>query len=345
MNRRQILIVLMCAVVSSAGFAAPKKKAAATIKLGTVAPKDSSFHKILQGMGAKWAAAPDGGVALKIYPGGVLGGEADMVKKMRIGQLDAALLTVTGLSQIDDSVEALQSMPMMFRSLEEVDYVGEKLRPRMEKELRAKGFVVLFWADAGWVRFFSKEPVVRPADLKKMKLFTWAGDANSVDIYKAAGYRPVPLETNDILPGLRTGMINAVPLPPYVALTAQVNDAAPNMLELNWAPLVGGFVVTERAWKKLTPQAQTALARAAAGAGRQMKVRNRAESNEAVAAMVKRGLKVQKVTPAVEAEWRKAAEVSYPQVRGKIVPEDLFDEVQRLLKQYRAKPVKAAAKK
>src|SRR5687767_7801666 len=228
MTRRLITTLILAICIPALASAAPKKKNAVTLRLGTVAPKDSSFHKILQTMGTKWNAAPGGGVGLTIFPGGVRGGESHMVKEMRNGVLDSALLTVVGLSEIDQSVEALQSMPMMFRSLEEVDHVGEKLRPRLEKNLRDKGFVVLFWADAGWVRFFTKEPVVRPADLKKLKLFTWAGDARQVDIYKAAGYQPIPLETNDIITGLRTGMISAVPLPPYVALTAQVHAAAPN---------------------------------------------------------------------------------------------------------------------
>lgn len=344
MNRKSMVWLLaLVSLLSTVAFAAPKKKGAVTIKLGTLAPKDSSFHKILQQMGQKWSNAPDGGVTLKIYPGGVRGGEAAMVREMRNGVLDAALLTVAGLSEIDESVEALQSMPMMFRSLDEVDYIGEKLRPRLEKKLRDKGFVVLTWGDAGWVRFFSKEPVIHPADLRKLKLFTWSGDAQAVDIYKAAGYRPVPLETSDILLGLRNGMIQAVPMPPYVALTTQVYDPAPHMLELNWAPLVGGLVVRAESWDKLTPAAQTALFRAAAEAGQQVKTRNRAESDQAVVEMVKRGLKVHKVTPEVEGEWRKVAEGVYDQIRGKIVPADLFDEVKRLLGEYRV-PKKAAAK-
>jgi TRAP-type C4-dicarboxylate transport system, periplasmic component len=116
------------------------------VKLGTLAPKDSSFHRILIDMGSQWSTQ---GVELKIYAGGARGGESEMVSHMRNGALDAGLLTAVGLSDIDPSVQALQSIPMFFRSLAEVDYVGEKLRPRLEKRLREKGFVVLFWADAG----------------------------------------------------------------------------------------------------------------------------------------------------------------------------------------------------
>ena len=150
MNKRQWVLVLFCfAAVFSIDVQAKEPKQ--RIRLATVAPKASSFHNILVGMGTKWEAQ---GVELKIYPGGARGGEADVVSLMRNGALDAGLLTAVGLSEIDPSVHALQSVPMLFQSLEEVDYVGERLRPRLEKRLRERGFVVLFWADAGWVRFF-----------------------------------------------------------------------------------------------------------------------------------------------------------------------------------------------
>jgi TRAP-type transport system periplasmic protein len=301
-------------------------------RLGTVAPKNSSFHNIVDDMGKRWATQD---VKLKIYAGGMRGGEAEMVQHMRNGSLDAALLTAVGLSEIDPSVEALQSMPMMFHSLSEVDYIGANLQPRMQKALREKGFVVLFWADAGWVRIFSKVPVTRPDDLRHLKLFTWAGDVKIFDLYKANGFQPVALETNDIVPMLQTNMIQAVPMPPSVALMTQVFVQAPNMLEIDWAPLVGALVVTEKSWNKLTPDVQRELARAAAEAGRQMKARNRMESDMAVAAMKKHKLRVTTLSPALEAEWRRVAEQSYPRLRGNKIPADLFDEITRLLAEYR----------
>lgn len=345
MNRTKGLVVASLALltitaappaVSAPKAKATKTKAAVTFKLGTLALRDSSFHKILVKMGAQWAQATDGGVALKIFPGGAIGGEADMVRKMKIGQLHAGLLTVVGLSEIDDSVYALPNLPMMFRSLDEVDYIGEKLHPRVEKKLRDKGFIVLFWVDAGWIRFFSKQPVVHPDDLRKTKLFTWAGDPTAVDALKKSGFNPIPLETNDILSSLQTGLITAVPAPPQIALLTQIYGPAPYMLELNWAPLVGGLVIVEREWNKLDPEAKLALAKAASEAGVQMKAQNRLESDQAVVQMQKRKLKVQKVTPAVEAEWRKAAEAAYPRLRSGIASNELLDEVARLLRDYRS---------
>jgi TRAP-type C4-dicarboxylate transport system substrate-binding protein len=303
--------------------------------MGTLAPKGSSLHQSLLAMGEKWRQAPGGAVSLTVYTDGVMGGEADMVRKMRIGQIQSAMLTVVGLAEIDDSVTALQNMPMVFRDLEEVDFVREKLRPLLEKRFLEKGFVVLFWGDAGWVRFFSKQPMVHPTDLKKMKIFVWSGDNHQVDIMKAAGYQPVPLETADIPTSLQTGLISVVPSVPFYALASQIYSAAPHMLELNWAPLVGGTVVTRKVWDSIPMGSREFLSSAAEEAGLRIKARYRLDMEQSVESMKKRGLNVHAVDSQIEGEWRKTAEELYPKIRGGIVPADMFDQVQDLLKQYR----------
>jgi TRAP-type C4-dicarboxylate transport system substrate-binding protein len=327
------MAALACLLASGA---APLAAQAQRVRLATLAPKGSSFHQILLEMGEKWRRAAGGGVALTIYTDGTMGSEADMVRRMRIGQLQAGMLTAGGLSQIDQAVTALQYMPMMFRSLDEVDYIEEKLRPDLEQRLLDKGFVVLFWGDAGWIRYFCREPVVRPADLKKLKVFVGAGDNEQLEIVRAAGYRPVPLETNDMLTGLQTGMIDAVPTIPVHALAGQIYAAARHMLKLNWAPLVGATVLTRKAWDALAPETRNAMLEAARQAGAQMKARSRAESEEAVQAMQKRGLVVHEVPRVAEAEWARLAESVYPQIRGRMVPADMFDKVRRLLEERRA---------
>jgi TRAP-type C4-dicarboxylate transport system substrate-binding protein len=306
-------------------------------------PSGTSYHQILQRMGQTWRQAPGGGVNLVIYAGSSMGGEADIVRRMRLDALQAGMLSVVGLSEIDKSVTALSYMPMMFRSAEEYDYIRDQLRPELEKGLRDKGFVTLFWGDAGWVRFFSKEPVLRPADLKKLKLFAWSGDNFQIDLEKELGFRPVPLETSNILSGLQTGLISAISTTPIMALAYQVYGSASHMLEVNWAPLAGATVITSKVWDSIPAATQVVLRKTAEEAGVQMRARGRQEAEESVQTMAKRGLKVQKLTPQVEAEWRSLAESVYPKIRGNMVPAAMFDKVQRLLAEYRAgkgKPAK-----
>ena len=332
-SARLLALAFLSAVISPIALPAAE---GVRVRLATLAPKDTSFHKSLQLMGEKWRQSSGGAVTLTIYTDGTMGGEADMVRRMRVGQVQAAMLTVAGLLQIEDSVTGLQLMPMMFHNLEEFDFVREKLRPMLEQRFLEKGFVVLFWGDAGWVRFFSKQPALRPDDYKKTKMFVWSGDSRSIEVMKAIGINAVPLEQTEILTGLSTGLIDAVPSIPVYALAGQFYGPTPNMLEVNWAPLVGATVITKKTWDEIPAVHRDAFLKAAVNAGEQIKARSRAESQEAVEAMKKRGLKVQTLTSELEAEWYQFAEGVYPRIRGKIVPVAMFDEVQRLLKEYRA---------
>jgi TRAP-type C4-dicarboxylate transport system substrate-binding protein len=329
--------VLLAALLLIA-LPAPEVRAGKTvIKLTTLAPKGSSYHRSLQRMGQSWRESSGGSVDLIIYAGGIQGGEAAMVERMQINQAHAGLLSAVGLEDIEPSVAGLQYMPMMFRSLDELDHVARALQPGMERRMLDRGFVVLAWIDTGWIRFFSRRPVVRVDDLRKMKFFTWTGDTKTVDIMTKAGLRPVPLETADILPGLETGLIDAVPLPPFFALATQVYRRAPHMLELNWAPLIGALVVTRRAWDRIPAELRPELLDAARKAGAAMQEAGRRESSASVKTMTdKWGLTVHRVSPEVEAEWREAAEAVYPSIRGDIVPTEIFDEVLRLIDDYRA---------
>lgn len=323
-----IAAVVLCAAGGEARATPP------LVKLGTVAPDGSSWHQILKDMGERWRQAPGGGVTLRIYAGGVLGDEPDMVRKMRVGQIHAAALTAVGLADIDPAVAALQ-IPMMFRSYEELDYVREKLRPILERRFEEKGFRILNWGDAGWVMFFAKEPFARPDDLRKMKLFVWAGDNTSVDLWKTAGFHPVPLAATDILPGLQTGLINAFDTTPLIALSSQWFGLAPHMLDLRWAPLVGATVITTKAFATIPPETLDSVLAAADEAGVRLRGEIRASDGKAIDAMKKHGLTVQAASAEIEAEWLKAAEEVYPKIRGSIVPADMFDEVRRLRDEFR----------
>jgi len=306
------------------------------VRLGTLAPKGSSYTKHLQAMGEQWRSAPGGGVQLTIYADGTMGSEADMVRRMRLGQLQAALVTTTGLTEIEPAVAGLQTIPKAFRSLEEVDYIGEKLQPMLEKRLEAKGFVVLFWSDTGFIRFFSKQPMISPDDLKKTKLFISANRPAELEIYHSVGCNAVPLEVADILPGLQTGLIDCLCIPPTFALATQVDSAAPHMLDMNWVPLVGAAIINKKTWDSLSPEAQTALRKSAKEAGQLIKSDGRRENVESIEAMRKRGLKIHTLTPEISAEWDRIVEDAWPKIRGTVVPADIYDEVMSQLKTFRA---------
>jgi TRAP-type C4-dicarboxylate transport system substrate-binding protein len=308
----------------------------AQLKIGSLVPKNSLYHRQLMEVGEAWKKSQTGTPRFNVFTDGSQGGEAEMVRRMRIGQLQAALLSVVGLREIEPSIAALQNLPLAFRSWEELDYVREKMRPGMEKKFLEKGYVVLAWGDAGWVRFFSKQAAFSPEDFKKMKFFAWGAEAEQQEIMKSLGYTPVPLEPTDILPSIQTGMINVVPSTPYFALASQIYSTAPNMLEINWAPIVGAFVITKKSWDDMSPETQKVLKAASDTAGSVIRTQARKEVEEAVDAMKKRGLQVNKPNADQLKEWRALSESLYPRIRGKMVPAETFDEVFAHLKTYRA---------
>ena len=323
--------LLLCGLMGASALASDKP-----LRIGTLAPKNSLYHRQLLEIGEAWRQAQGGNAKYVVFPDGSQGGEAELARRMRIGQLQGALLSIVGLSEIEPSINALQSIPLLFKTWEEVDYVREKMRTSMEKKFLDKGFVVLAWGDAGWVRFFSKDALMRPDDFKKMKFFSFAGESEQQEIMKSLGFTPVPLETTDILPSIQTGMINVVPSTPYFALATQIYGKVPHMLEINWAPVVGALVVTQKAWDDMSPAGRQALRTAGEKAGVQIRNKARQEVEEAVEAMRKRGLVVNKPNPDQLREWQELADKLYPRIRGNLVPAETFDEVLQHVKAYRA---------
>jgi len=340
--RSSLIVVVMAAGVIGSPPPTVRVQAAPAarvrIKLATLAPKDSSYHRTLLQMGERWRKASDGQVELVVYPGGTQGSEADIVKRMSVGELQAGMLSVGGLTEIDPSVAALQEIPMLFKSLAEEEYVVDKLRPELESRLRRRGFVALFWGDSGWAHFFSRNAATRPGDFRGMKIFvTASGSAPQMEIMQALGYTPVPLDTADALIQLQTGGVDVVPTLPLLALAGQYYTVTKHMLDLNWAPLVGATVVTTQAWDNVSPAMRDQLLQISADVGRQIRTASRQENDQAVATLkTKSGLQVHAVPLQLEDEWRRFAEGIYPRLRGSMVPADMFDQARQRVAEYRA---------
>lgn len=332
---------LLLAALTILVLCTPARAETLVIKLGTVAPAGSTWHQYLQELDAAWNRASDGRVRLKIYAG-TLGDEDDIVRRMRIGQIDAATVSTAGLSTIDKSGQAL-AIPLALKSYEELDYVHERLAPDMEAVLREKGIVVLNWGEAGWVHFFTKEAVSHPDELRKEKLFVWdTGGASPIErLWKERGFRPVPLSTVDIIPALQTGMVTAFQAPPIAALASQWFPFTDSMTDLRWLPLLGATVITAEAWSRIPADLRPELRRIAAEEGDELRMEVRRLERDAIAAMQKRGLRIVEVPPEVRREWVEVVRPMYPDIRGELIPARFFDEVLRLRDEFRAQRSRA----
>ena len=333
MKARWIYPIAVCLLVVAAQTPTYSQERV-LIRMGTLAPKGSPWHDILLQIREDWWKISHGSVTIKIYSG-VLGDEAEMIRKMRIKQLQAVMITGAALPRIEPAITCLQ-IPLMFESYDELDYVRDRLEPRLEKMVEENHeFKVLNWGDAGWVHFFTKTPARKPDDLRRLKLLTSAGDPDMERLYKDFGFQVVPLPYTEVLMALETGLIEAAQGPPLYAMLDQWFGLAENMTELRWTPLVGATVIRKDTWEKIPRKWRDKMLESARTAGRQLREKIRKLGEDAIPEMEKRGLNVVTLDEAELALWRSEAERAYPKLRGDYAPADLFDEVVRLRDEFR----------
>mgnify|MGYP005809902681 CR=1 FL=1 len=319
------------ALALALAIAAPVSAQEVTIKLGTLAPNGSTWHNLLKELADRWAQASGGRVKLRIYPGGTQGSEGDMVRKMAVGQLQAAAITNVGMHDIAKEPQAI-SMPGMIESEGEFNAVFPRVEPQLDRILETKGYVPLQWSQVGFIRIFCTKAYRTPADMADAKMFAWDGDPASVEAWKAGGFHPVVLSSTDVVPSLQTGMITCIANVPLYLLTARLFERANHMIDVPWGYLIGATLIRKDAWETVPADLRPKLLAIARELGARVDAEVRKLNDDAVAAMKKQGLQVVEVDPA---PWRAAAEKAWPVVRGKVVPTAFFDEVVRVRDSYR----------
>ncbi len=324
-----------CVVLVSLVMFFVEGEASVLIKMGTLAPKGSAWEQILSEMAFRWKQESHGEVLLRIYAGGVLGDEGDMIRLMRIDELQAAAISDAGLADIDSAAFALM-MPLMFRDYDEWDFVRERVNPEMEARLSAKGFTVLTWSDVGWVHFFSKEKMLSPDDMERLKLSASATQPRAVEILRWAGFSPVPVPTSELVTDLKTGLIDAFYVPIIFAEASNLFRDAPNMNAMRWAPLQGALIVRNKDWQRIPAKFEPRLREIAHEVGIRLKADTRKREKASLEAMIARGLTVWEPDQDDVAAWQAKAESAYPHARGQLVPAELFDKVRSLVREYRS---------
>jgi TRAP-type C4-dicarboxylate transport system substrate-binding protein len=331
--RRTILAASLALATLFTG--APALAQTVTVKLGTLAPDGSTWHLLLKELGEKWQADSGGRVKLKIFPGGRQGNEGDVIRKMRIGELQAGAVSVVGLRDIDSAPQAMAT-PGLIDSDEELAYVYKKMAPYWEKKLREKGFIVLSWGDTGWGRMFLKKEARRPSDVVGLKMFAWSGDPGAFEAWKAIGFQPVVVSSTDMLPALSTGMIEGFATSPIMAMTARWYEPTKYMPDVNWGRLGGATIMTVEGWEKIPADCREKLLADAKETGDKINAEVAKMGTDSIEAMQKNGLTVTKLSAEDRAAWQKAAEASWPVVREQVCKPEDWDLVRAARDEYRA---------
>jgi TRAP-type C4-dicarboxylate transport system substrate-binding protein len=303
---------------------------ALTLKIGTVAPAGSPWAESLRRLAAEWSRISDGRVELKIYAGGIAGEEADMIRKMRIGQLDGAALTQLGWGLLDPGILAL-STPFLIQDELELERVMEGTGGYFRQRLEEEGFGLFAFSKAGWVHFFGRVPLIIPEDLMRLKLGVPAGDADFVDTWRRIGFNAFSLPFGDILTGLQTGMIDAFYAPPLVAATFQWFAPARHMTALPVAPVVGAVIVRSQSLDRIPRELREELLSTFDELARRLNTEMVGLEEEALSAMAGQGLEIHPVPPEAAKRWREIVGQSIQVVLGRIIPRESYDLITGLV--------------
>jgi TRAP-type C4-dicarboxylate transport system substrate-binding protein len=305
-----------------------------TIKLASMVPENTPWGAAINRMSVEWAKATNGEVELVVYHNGVAGSESDVLRKLNLNQIQAAVFTSIGLNSVTPEIMTL-SYPLLIRSDAELEAVLKKLRPELDARIEKNGFATLAWARAGWVKIFSKTPVFTPADLRRQKLGTNPDELELLQAFKAMGFQMVPVTMNDVLVSLNGGMIDAVYQSPISVAGYQLFGVAKHMSTINLAPFMGGIIMNRTAWRRIPDRYKDRLMEICKQIETEIDGSIAKLEAEAVATMSRYGLIVNQASSAQEQEWYQEMTRHESELVGPIFNKEIYQKITDILDEYR----------
>ncbi|MDW7710068.1 MAG: TRAP transporter substrate-binding protein DctP [Deferrisomatales bacterium] len=314
----------------------PAAAARTSLKIATLAPEGTSWMQELRRGAEEVAAATEGRVEIRFYPGGVMGNDRTVLRKIRAGQLQGGAFTAGSLTEIYPDTD-IYGLPFLFRSYDEVDYVRERVDPLLEEGLARGGMVALGISEGGFAYLFSGSPVRRVDDLKGKKVWIPEGDLVSRTALEVAGITPVPLPLADVYTALQTRLVDTVATSTSGAIAFQWHTRVKHFTDVPLSYLVGVVALDRRAFERLRPGDQEAVHEHMGAALARLDVLNREGNRRAREALLQQGIEaVKPESPAELERWRGIADEAMRRLGGRqaFSPETL-EMVQEHLRQFR----------
>ncbi len=233
----------------------PAPLPAATLKIATLSPDGTSWMRSMRAAGKEISKRSDGRVKLRFYPGGVMGNDKSVMRKIRVGQLQGGAVTPGALDAVDKDLQ-VYSIPFLFRDLKEVDHVRRKMDARLMKDLEGKGFVGFGFAEGGFAYMMSRQPVKTVNDLKARKVWSPEGDRIVLTALESLGIAPVSLPIPDVLTALQTGLVDTIASPAVAAIALQWHTKVKYLTEVPLLYTYGLLVISDKAFGKLSEEDQ-----------------------------------------------------------------------------------------
>jgi TRAP-type C4-dicarboxylate transport system substrate-binding protein len=320
-----VALIALAALTLPGTTTTTKAEETYTLRVATLAPAGSSWMKVVNAWNKTLQEKTKGRLKIRVYPGGSQGDERDFVRKMRVGQLDAGIMTMTGMSMVVRAMIVLV-LPGFLDTYEELDRVRAKMAPQFEAMFEKEGFKLVGWGDAGLNRLFAAKPFRRPSDLKALRPWVWKDELVFVELYDVIGANAVRLGVPEVYPALQTRMIDMVSSSALTAVALQWHTRVKYMTGWNSAIIAGGTLMRKDKYDALPADLKEAFDSTAARAHELINKSIRNDDRKAYEVIIKKG--IQAIDPGdAKAEW----DAAYAKVRenftGRLFPKSLLDAV------------------
>lgn len=305
-----------------------------TIKFATVAPEGSTWMNVMREYDAAVRKESGGRVGFKIYGTSVQGDEKAVLRKIRVGQLHAGGFTGMAMGEIAPKVRILDS-PFLFRTYQEVDHVYEQYDQEFRKAFEDGGYILLGWAEVGFVYVFSSAPIHKPQDLKSLRMWSWEGDPIAETLFRELDMNPIPLAITDVMTSLQTGLIDAFYTSPYAAVVLQWFTRVKYMVDVQLADAAGAVLVSKAYFDKMPPDLQEILLRNGKAYMKRLTELSRLDNKNAIEEMRKRGMTLLKADEKDYAHYVEACRVARWKLVGKLFSEDFLRRIEKTVEDLR----------
>jgi len=309
-----------------------------TFKVASLAPEGSVWAKRFRDFTNEVTEKSGGEISFKIYAGGVMGDDRAMYRKMRVGQINGGGFTMTGISEVVPDFRVL-GIPFLFDSYEEVDELKQKLFPRFQKEFDKKNLVLLAMSEVGFIYTMSQKPITTLDQLKKSKAWAPEGDPISKALLESVGLTPIPLSIPDVLTSLQTGLINTAFNSFYGSIVLQWFTRVSYITDIPFVYAYGAFILDKRSFSKLPPEYAQMMFSVAEKHFAKLLTDTRKSNEEALQVLQDNDISLVKLTPESKTELLNYREMTVKKLVGDAFSEDIYQEVVKDLKKFRASQV------
>lgn len=320
------LVLLGSALALPGGTDSAQAAQTEIIRIATLAPRSSDGFNALKKFDRSVRKATNNEVGIRIYPSGVAGDEKDVIRKMRVGQMDAGAFTTTGMGQIARDIIVLNA-PGVINNYEELDAVRHALRDEFAQKFWKKGFKLVSWGSIGEIRYFSKKPIRHPKHLKSMRPWVWPESYVMREVWNAVGVSGVPLGVPEVYGALQTGMIDMV-ITSGISITAlQWHTKLDYLTKDSYGVLMFGLMVSKKKWQSLSEDAREAIVEIAHDNQKERERERRTSDKQAIVRLLKRGFEATAMTPEGRKAWNGVRDTVVQRLTGRVFPESLLTRV------------------